>query len=220
MILPPPPSPAVPPAPPPSPIASIGRPRRAAALASLRTNGAAFGLLLFSRVVIAELNSWGWGIVLRGALYWAWCAALVLTGANLAFSAYALRRPPAPLPPLFSPSKVQPKTASPAQRMLSGISKATPRRSSFAPPAPSPLSTPARMPNYTLGASQQQQQPTPGMSASASFVLNSALASSTSSSTIANESPLAYRVAGRSASQIGRPVDSGLLRQLLDSSED
>ncbi|EJD47447.1 hypothetical protein AURDEDRAFT_163663 [Auricularia subglabra TFB-10046 SS5] len=207
--LPPPPSSAGPAPSPSSPIAQlgIGRPRRAAAVASLRTNGLAVGLLLFARVVIAELNVWGWTIALRGTLYWIWLSALVLAGCNMLFSAYALRSPKKNLPPLLQPSKVTPRTASPA-RPLAGISKATPRRTSFAPPAPSPLSTPARLPNFTLSQSSSAfnlaaSQPTPGSASAVNFMLNSVASTGSMSSSPGDASPLAYRLAAR-ASTTGR----------------
>jgi len=201
------------------------KPHPSQAMARLRTNGLGLAVVLIVttllplpspftalRLFLGSRYSVFEGL---GGTWWRWLCLLELCvlgvlGLNVLQASYALRYPPASLPPPPTPAKSTPATTkSPPQRRLGAF---TPTQSQSQPQpqkafssslyASSPISTPSRTLYYSVPSA------TP---------LDSSFASSTSSfpgspSPVYNSPLAAYR--GKHRSGAGRAFDGELLKSL------
>ncbi|KAJ3525748.1 hypothetical protein NM688_g8358 [Phlebia brevispora] len=203
------------------------KPRHSEAIARIRTNGLGMVAALITTILLPLPSPWtafrvAWasanGDVNRsaGTLWYGLCVAELLIFAVLSFNimqaVYAIKYPPAALPPPPSLAKAKAVASTPnlskSQRRLSGISTISPQtQKSFSSStstsslyASSPLSTPSRIVHYS----------TP---------LDTSLLSSTGSPSPILNSPLAaYR--GRHRTSVGRAFDGDLLNRLTQSTQE
>ncbi|EIW53651.1 uncharacterized protein TRAVEDRAFT_133127 [Trametes versicolor FP-101664 SS1] len=196
------------------------KPLRSEAIARLRTNTVGLvGLVILSNLLPVPSPWRAFDVVWQrrptSAPYYYLCAAEIALLAVLLFNvvqaSYALKYPRVPPPPPPSPARKAKDTPLSPARQWRLSSSTTPnsspqRQKAFSSYAPSPVSTPSRIVNYTI----------PGSVASppdASFASSMSVPGSPAS-------PLAaYR--GRHSASVGRAFDGSLLSRLAkDDDED